>query len=197
MKIRNGFVSNSSSSSFLVGILPECITIDDFLQKGLIDLTRECEITREHLDDPVKDWKTYSEEMLTNRDCIKRLWESVLSSNNKADLLECISDITNGCVPESTFFRYDYQFVDTICMSHNISNTYREIYGDKIVKKIEKNLERYGDGWNSIVGEALIRDFFAYFDNNVYEINYSDHDCALMEHGAFWDYVYHVRFSNH
>jgi len=195
MKIRNGFVSNSSSSSFLVGIPSECVTFEDFLKHGIYlwdDVANEID-----LHNPVSNYDTYSEKPVTYIECIRELWDNLLMRNNKAKLEDWIDHIHGGDIPSGTLL-IDYTFVDTICCPHNISNIYRRIYGDKLAKKIEGNLIRIGHEWNSVVGEALIRDTFDAFDGNVYEIEYSD-DCGrgIMEHGSFWKLIPHIRISHH
>lgn len=200
MKVRNGFVSNSSSSSFLVGIPPECVTLNDFLEHGILEISWDGnEVSECNLDEPVSDWEIYSDVLKTNRDCITQLWEDLLRDNNKAKIEDWIDTVSSrGCVPDTTFFRHEYKFVDTLCMPHNISNTYDELYGRDTANKIAKRLEKIGDEWNAIVGEALIREMFRMHDDNMYEISYSDNnDQALMEHGSFWKYIYHVKISHH
>jgi hypothetical protein len=199
MKVRNGFVSNSSSSSFLVGIPTDCVTLNDFLEHGILKYGWDGKNFSElSLDDPVEDCDIYSDEMKTNRDCISKLWEDVLLLNDKAKLEDWIDNVCEGYAPETTFFSHEYQFIDTLCMPHNISNTYAELYGREKADKIAKRLEKIGDEWNAIVGEALVREMFIAHDDNVYEISYSDNnDQALMEHGSFWRYIRHIKISHH
>jgi hypothetical protein len=150
------------------------------------------------LDDLVDDCDIYSDEPKTNRDCIAKLWEDLLFLNNKATLEDWIDNVSEGYAPETTFFSHEYQFIDTCCMPHNISNTYAELYGQEKADRIAKRLEKIGDEWNSIVGEALVREMFGAHDDNVYEISYSDNNSqALMEHGSFWKYIRHVKISHH
>jgi len=194
MKVRNGFVSNSSSSSFLVGIPSECVTFEDYLRDGISAYEGYGEMIN-----PVDNWDTYFDHSITNCECIKQLWDDVLIKNNKVHMEDWIDHIHNGSIPEGTLAE-GYTFVSTWCCPHNVANIYRGIYGDENADKIEKRLMKIGSDWNSIVGEALIRDVFDVFDGNVYEICYSDNDGqmnSLMEHGAFWKYIPHVKISYH
>jgi len=193
MKVRNGFVSNSSSSSFLVGIPVECTTFEEYLNGG---------IYRWDEDDPDRDVmeEKVGFKELTNRDCIRILWEDLLHKNHKADMNEWIDSLSSSYPPSRAWHAYEYQFVDACCLPHNIAHVYEVEYSKEIAEKIKLRLVKIGREWNSVVGEAMIRDMFDYYDGNVYDIGYSDNDgelMALMEHGKFWQYVPHVHISEH
>ena len=195
MKIRNGFVSNSSSSSFLVGLPCECVTFEDFIKRGIYPWDEV--LDNVDLNNPVSDCDTYSEETVTYIECLKELWDDLLMRNSKASMEKWIDDIHGGYVPSGNLL-FDYTFVDTFCCPHNVADMYRKIYGNENADKIRKRLERIGSDWNSIVGEALVRNVFDMFEGNVYEIGYSDNDGqGLMEHGSFWKFVPHIRISHH
>jgi len=193
MKIRNGFVSNSSSSSFLVGIPADCTTFDKFINGGVY-LWDMDEPSRDFMNEPVG----FKE--MTNRDCIQILWKDLLRGNHKADMTNWIDRVSSSYPPSCAWHAYEYDFVNAYCTPHNVRNVYEEEYAKEIAEKIEKRLEKIGKEWNFLVGEAMIRDMFDYYDDNVYEISYSDNDgelSALMEHGGFWRYVPHVSISEH
>jgi len=195
MKVRNGFVSNSSSSSFLVGIPKDCVTFEDFIKHGIYPWDEI--LGKVDLHTPVANYDTFSKKPVTYFDCIKTLWEDMLRNNEQAKMEDWIDHINGGDTPEGNML-FDYKFVDTLCCPHNVANMYKEIYGDKLADKIEKNLERIGKEWNSVVGEALIRNIFGMFEGNVYEVHYSDNDGeGLMEHGSFWKFVPHIKISHH
>lgn len=195
MKIRNGFVSNSSSSSFLVGIAKECVTFEDFLKHGIYPYDEACE--KFDLHSSVSNCDMYSKKPETYFGCLKKLWNDIFLNNVKATMEDWIDHMDSGDIPSGNLL-FDYTFVDILCCPHNVSNIYQRIYGDKLAKKIEGNLIRIGKEWNSIIGEAMIRDTFDMFDGNVYEVHYSDNDGeGLMEHGSFWRFVPHIRISHH
>ena len=167
MKVRNGFVSNSSSSSFLVGIPEECTTFERFLEDGIYDGDRP---KHKFLNEKVEF------EGMTNRDCIKMLWDDLLSGNHKADMKNWIERVSSAFPPSRAWHSFEYKFVDAFCVPHNIQYVYQEAYDESIAEKITMRLEKIGKEWNSFVGEAMIRDMFDYYDDNVYEISYSDND---------------------
>lgn len=196
MKVRNGFVSNSSSSSYIVGIPFECVTFDSFIEKGLSQYEWDIQNFEEkasYLDEPVGNWETHSEICKTNRDCIRQLWDDIGLKGSKVTIDEMI-EMIDGFVPETNF--YMYQFIDNYTLPHNIATVYSSLYGQETSDKMRKKLEKMADEWNHIVGEALIREISEYC--NTYAIIYSDNDGeGLMEHGDFWKYVLHVRINQH
>jgi len=196
MKTRNGFVSNSSSSSFIVSIPNGCSTFDEFLKTGLARYEWNHELHEDYqpnLDLPVTNWKTHSEIVKTNRECIRQLWDDIGLKGSKIELNEMI-DLLDGFVPETTL--YGYPFIDTYCVPGNIANIYSDLYGREKSEVIRKKLEKIGDEWNSVVGGALIRDLSDFC--NMYTILYSDNEGeGLMEHGSFWEYIYHIKINQH
>lgn len=197
MKVRNGFVSNSSSSSFLVGIEPECKTFDDFILKGLegfvVDESGDISILEKVIDTEVPDCKCYNNgKSVTYRECFRRLWDDLMHSNYKADVETCKQYMEYDT--PVTNIGDEFRFV-SIYDAHNICNSFSDP-SDR--KKFEKRLAKIGTEWNLIVGEALTRRLLEEFDHNVYEITYSDNEgYALMEHGDFWKFVPHVKINQH
>jgi len=137
MKIRTGFVSNSSSSSFLVGIDPVCVTFDDFIVHGLYSYKKG------ELDLLIDD-DDYIDKKMTYLDCIKQLWEDLLRLNHKADMNEWIDWINDGNIPECRFPFYDNKFIDAYTISHNIYYVYEDLYGEKLALKIQDKLRSLG-----------------------------------------------------
>lgn len=197
MKVRNGFVSNSSSSSFLVGINPKCVTFEDFITNGLDECVFEdsgniIELSK-IIDTEVPDCKCYNNgKSITYRECFKRLWEDLMYQNHKANYEICMNYMEYDA--PITNIGFEYKFIG-IFDAHNICNSFED---PENRKKFEKRLAEIGTEWNLIVGEALTRRMLAEFDHNVYEITYSDNDGqALMEHGDFWKFIPHVKINQH
>jgi hypothetical protein len=196
MKIRTGFVSNSSSSSFLLGFRPEYISFNEFL-KHTVYMYPEDEI---NLNSPLKDWKTYSETPLTYRQCFSRLWKDLLrkkKAGQTADMKEWYRYIKGKSIPTvSPMEEYIFPFIETSCAPSNISNYWEWASATKI----ENKLQRAGNIWNCTVGTALFRDYKQRYGKEIYVLGYADEDGpknALMEHGDFWQYIPHIQFSQH
>lgn len=199
MKFRTGFVSNSSSSSYIVALPMKCVTFDEFLETGLATYEWDPETRKDfqpNLDLPVSNCEVYSDVTKTNRECLRQLWDDISTCGVKASIEDMI-ELIDGFDPETICScAWEYPFVDTYCVPHNISNTYDELYGRDNARQIEKNLIKIGKEWNHLIGEAMIRDLSKFC--NMYIIIYSDNDGqGLMEHGKFWEYVYHIRISQH
>lgn len=199
MKFRSGFVSNSSSSSYIVGIPFDCVTFDQFLDTGLAEYEWDAENRMDiqpNLDGPVTNWEVHSDVCKTNRECLRQLWDDIAVNGSKTDIEEMIEFI-DGFVPETICpCAWEYPFVDTYCVPHNVANAYDELYGRENSEKIQKRLKKIGEEWNHVLGEAMIRELSKFC--NMYIITYSDNDGqGLMEHGRFWEYVYHIRINQH
>jgi hypothetical protein len=193
MKIRNGFVSNSSSSSFVVGFDLDCHTFEEFC-KNVSFFGRD-------LDTPVENYDTYIDKPVTYRECLKKLWDDLQIKGpcvNENKLEKWFMEYTKHgfSTPETGFYFNEYQFVETCYALGNIANEYPPEKRENIVKKLEK----IGRGWNTIVAKALMHEMLERYSGNLYFISYSDDDGdmqSLMEHGDFWNIVPHVRINNH
>jgi hypothetical protein len=198
MKIRNGFVSNSSSSSYILGFLKGYTSFEEFIKHGVFPWINEK--GNPGINSPVKDWKTYGDNPLTYRECFSRLYDDLCwakTNGHKANFKNWHSYITGGTIPSvPSVQEYDFPFAETSCAPHNLSN-----YWDrKNAGLIERRLEKTGAEWNSIVGTALFRDWRERYGREIYVVQYSDNEGsinALMEHGDFWQYIRHIRFSLH
>ena len=198
MKIRNGFVSNSSSSSFLIGIDPECKTFNDFVQIGLYEsviVDGDFKSLEEIIDTYVPDCDCYNnDKWVTYRDCFKNLWDDIMvSPERKANIKVCKNFMKYDSITTNIGYEREFYFISW-CDTHNICNSYD---GDER-KKCEEKFDKIREEWNKIVGDALIKRLMDQFDHNIYVITYSDNDGeSLMEHGDFWQLIPHVRIDQH
>jgi hypothetical protein len=188
MKIRNGFVSNSSSSSFLVLIPAHVNTFDDFI-KDITNDDRWC-WCMEFLEEPTCD---YFETHLTNREALEKLWFDLQKRGTPA-----IKDDYTWCdYPEVVgrdSNKVDHYYASQI--AYWTSNTEEEC------DKREAELETFAHEWNKGINQMLFESFFAGEREcgRIYEIEYGDHngevDCQ-MENGKFWELLDHIKISNH
>ena len=183
MKIRKGFVSNSSSSSFILGIDLDCKTFEDFIATLYFWM-----IPYGNLDSE-DGWCDTAGIKKTHRECLEILWEDI------KDRKTTMNEWKKYTSRMSTSMD-DYVFLDTYCVPNNISNEWE----GKESEKIQKRLEKIGDEWNGIIYEALSRGMKERYEDNIFSISYSDNDgplMSLMEHGDFWNLIPHVRINNH
>jgi len=198
MKIRNGFVSNSSSSSFLI-IIDACINdINDFMKM--------CEHNTSHMDGWMDkltcDYfeNDISIKSLTNREALEILWFDLQCSPRIADKELWINKNSKYCKPEQVggycFERY--------CEEYNTPQEIAEWMtdNDKDYEKMKNKLEKMAEYWNRLLSQTKFRSFFEIGEEKgkIYEILYSDNDGEIktqMEHGDFWIAIHHLKINNH
>jgi hypothetical protein len=193
MKTRSGFVSNSSSSSFIVGIDPECKTFEEWCEKGLFNWEGlfNNENTKVNLDDHESESDT------TYRECLKRVWDDIHSPTTKPCELNkvekyLVSYTKGGTQPDTSMFAY--KFVDTCCDPHNHGYNFEDDEREKVIKKMVSA----GKTWNTLTVQSLIREMNDRY--TLYMISYSDNDGEYMnqmEHGDHWKMIPCIIISNH
>lgn len=88
MKIRNGFVSNSSSSSFIVATKGEAAKIPVTIEADLMDLVSDTIVDEEGLNRYFRNhygWESYEEA----EDYEKKLWDKMKKSLDDGNVLHC------------------------------------------------------------------------------------------------------------
>lgn len=176
MKVRTGFVSNSSSSSFLVFIHTTFVprSVDDVLN-AMSMVTPDMICTYPYMRKRVYTYRDVAETLL-------------------ADLQS--GDITDNKKAQQAFFH------DLPQMQNIIQHTYHVgVLSDEDQEKLEKRLITLNRLYRRKVLTALF-DQVADGDLRVYQLNYGD-ECgefgSVMEHGNHWNRIEWavIRFSHH
>jgi hypothetical protein len=199
MKIRNGFVSNSSSSSFLI-FIDACINdINDFIKM--------CEEHTSHLDDG--KWMdkltcNYFEDdasvkSLTNREALEKLWFNLYDSNHIANKESWLGRNFRYCNP----YQVGGYELERYCEEYNTPQEIAEWMtdNDEDYEKLKNKLTKMAEYWNRLLSETKFKSFFSLENvGRIYEISYSDNDGNIstqMEHGGFWSAIHHLKISEH
>jgi hypothetical protein len=175
MKRREGFVSNSSSSSFIIRLHPDVKTLEDFIKFPM------------HVDD--EDWNTLY---------VKRRVTNYSGKCNEYNMFRVYEQIWNDIQNHFVTCDYAYEFGKDYLRNakfyerYTLSNQLRQKltddgYGHSNVENIIKLLEEI----NSDEIECEMDNFCRNEDKSRYAIvNYSDNDgwwWTLMEHGEHWN----------
>jgi hypothetical protein len=194
MKIRSGFVSNSSSSSFIVGIPKKLPATPESMAKLMFGTTKEVDYY-DHKRDAV--------------DIAKRVLDDIQNGNaKKLTKKRAMKALQSGYYPGSPDFwsRKDR-------LSEKIRDSYREATGkepcdptaDASVKKqyyAATELERKED---QRIADVAATAFISAFWPNIkkakataYEFSYGDESGdGALEHGEIFRNFPHVRISKH
>lgn len=206
MKVRNGFVSNSSSSSFLVGVPVECETFEQWLESEMYRMWH-CSDGEHYIrcvnfpdednlfDKPIEDYE------FTRRECLKNLWDDIhsLKKPHKVNLQDWI-DWYTPMSGEGWWFTHPCgTFSDQypFCDLGKLQNVYRE---SELAKEESTHLLNLGIEWNATMIRKLFNDFEQQYDGNIYHVYYSDNDGdygCMMEHGDFWNLFDNIQRSEH
>ncbi len=191
MKLRSGFVSNSSSSSFIVGI-PKMPTSPQSLEKmmfgkpGVIELYDSYKATTLEIATRVyDDITTGKAKKLTKRSIVKELMGEPFPGSPPYSFEDHESDKISDAYFEQTGKRIYDDAADPII---------RKIW-DKAVA--EENKER--ENKEKIAVKAFVGGFWPRVaGSKVYSFTYADDNGeVLLEHGGIFDKLPHIRLSHH
>jgi hypothetical protein len=199
MKTRTGFVSNSSSSSFIIGLSNKPSCVED-VHKELFDTDEVRELEALYDED----------EKYTTLDVAQQVYEDVSKqkpTNLDKGKKEILENINSGWFEGMP----DYNYYDT--ESTKFRRKYREETGEEIhYDKTPKDIwEKYqniqkkeSEERRKELDKAANRLFEKYrdkfADKKIYFLSYSDNDGsfqAFMEHGGIFDKIPNITISNH
>jgi len=184
MKIRSGFVSNSSSSSFIIMMHENIIDADSFMSYCII----MSDLTGAELDKP-----TFPDSLLTVADAMRQVYadRQPMTSKTKQMAFDTIEygGVFFTCDTDILSFPVliDYDNIDKLMYALQIPASSRDVF-----EKEWKDTFRY---WNTMVLTSV-------FDNSpetrFFEVHYCDNNGEVaLEHGEHWRYIPAIRISHH
>ena len=199
MKTRTGFVSNSSSSSFIIGLSNEPSCVED-VHKELFDTDEVREL--EALYDGDDTYTTLDVAQQVYNDVSEKAYTTINTGKNaileniKSGWFEGMPDY-NYYDAESTKFRRKYR-----------EETGEEIHYDKTPKDIWKKYQniqkKESEERRKELDKAADRLFEKhrdkFSDKKIYFLSYSDNDGSFqsfMEHGGIFNNIPNITISNH
>ncbi len=184
MKIRKGFVSNSSSSSFVV-VFPEEPTSRAHVQEMLKHGERYKNPYYDQKYSPAKSWTSF--------EVAERVWIDYCRYSMSRDIgkEEIVQELMGGYFPEELCEKlgvHQPQYEDFVGDDGSFSTQEYQGAFDEHYKHLEADLLAYVEDWiNTHNGHYAI---FEYSDNNgVFE--------TALEHGDLFANLPHIRNSKH
>jgi hypothetical protein len=187
MKIRNGFVSNSSSSSFVIGFDKQPTSALDVFQALF---------PGKDLDHRVGD---YSECRFSGVDVATMLWDDIKDQIKPPSVQDIAAEFSPYCNTNTEICTTPPQ------MEYPQDNAWKYQHSDpekfkRLQKEYDLMCQKYHedlDAWVQSNAEAVYREMK---DMSVYVFSFSDHggdfEC-YMEHGNYLENIKYFRFSHH
>jgi hypothetical protein len=176
MKIRNGFVSNSSSSSFIVSFPREPKSVEDVKNALFSNGT-------EYFYSP------YGDNKYTVQQVSETVWQDICGQT-KNNMTAAAEELSYGSIDDYDAPDYDdFRHIKDNNERREAYDIAKEIYVKKKMKDFfstRKNKLKKIDGQD--------------FDEAVYIFEYSDNYndyCSSLEHGGLFDNLKHIRISKH
>lgn len=205
MKIRNGFVSNSSSSSYLF-VIPWCVNdIDDFF-KYIKDQYHYIVEENDFLNQFTTSFD-YDQYKMTNKECLEKLWFDIHSDNshivNEDDMKDWYRYANNWFKPHPKGIGDGY-WLYKYCDEYNTPDFIAEMMSGNFddERKLSDKLQKQANKWNDLLAKSIMKDFFETSKTygRIYQVTYSDNSDDIgvqMEHGDFWSVVDNLCISQH
>jgi hypothetical protein len=176
MKIRNGFVSNSSSSSFIVSFPREPKSVEDVKNALFSNGT-------EYFYSP------YGDNKYTVQQVSETVWQDICGQT-KNNMTAAAEELSYGSIDDYDAPDYDdFRHIKDNNERREAYDIAKEIY---VKKKMKDFFNTRKNKLKKIDGKE--------FDEVVYIFEYSDNDgdyFNALEHGGLFDNLKHIRISKH
>lgn len=197
MKIRLGFVSNSSSSSFLIGLKKKPETIDE-MAKILFPGSSKPPV--------YYDNEVYSKDRIA-RSVLNQI-DTAIPLYNEEVIAQITTGVFDGCPKYEDYnqkswkmfqsFRqkYGYNIYDT----KEFKTDQEHVLADQYEKQKEKERQRYSTSVTKAAENLYNRYKDRLSNTQFFRIEYADNDGsfeAYMEHADVFDNIPCIRISNH
>lgn len=202
MKLRTSFVSNSSSSSFIVAFNKGIKTFDQLKKYMFPNDNLE--------DDAAPDCDWYDEKLTVER--AVQIVLKDLKKAKKATKKQILEELTGlgdnqGDYKEIFDLEKEHETATRIFESQNcLQSIYSETNDKKVIKKRKEFFKKWDKKFNEAymkLAKKVYKEKFEklFEDKNVFILSYSDNgngvERAIMEHGNIFRNIPHVRISNH